>query len=111
MYPPIKIILSNGEEINLIGRIDRVDVFEKGEESYIRIIDYKSGNKELKLEDVFYGLELQLLIYLDAILESADKENTDIKPAGIFYFRIDDPIVKADKDITDEELQKEILKS
>jgi len=110
MYPPIKIILSNGEEINLIGRIDRVDVFEKGEESYIRIIDYKSGNKELKLEDVFYGLELQLLIYLDAILESADKENTDIKPAGIFYFRIDDPIVKADKDITDEELQKEILK-
>ncbi|HHW56835.1 MAG TPA: helicase-exonuclease AddAB subunit AddB [Clostridia bacterium] len=109
-YPPIKIVLSNGEEINLIGRIDRVDIFEKEDEAYIRIIDYKSGNKTLDLTDVFYGLELQLLIYLDAILESAIKENTNLNPAGIFYFKIDDPIIRADKDMSDEELQMQIFK-
>jgi len=109
-YPPIKIVLSNGEEINLIGRIDRVDIFEKEDEAYIRIIDYKSGNKTLDLSDVFYGLELQLLIYLDAILESAINGNTNLNPAGIFYFKIDDPIIKADKDISDEELQMQIFK-
>ncbi|ADD01548.1 ATP-dependent nuclease subunit B [Thermoanaerobacter italicus Ab9] len=109
-YPPIKIELSNGEEINLIGRIDRIDIFKKEDEAYIRIIDYKSGNKTLDLSDVFYGLELQLLIYLDAILESAIKEGTTLNPAGVFYFKIDYPIIKADKDMSDEDLQKEIFK-
>lgn len=109
-YPPIKIVLSNGEEIKLIGRIDRVDVLEKEGETYVRIIDYKSGDKTLDLSDVLYGLELQLLVYLDAILESAFEGKANLSPAGIFYFKIDDPIVRADKDISDEELYKEIMK-
>lgn len=109
-YPPIKIILSTGEEINLIGRIDRVDIFEKDNEAYIRIIDYKSGSKSLDLTEIFYGLQLQLLIYLDAILESAAIENTQLNPAGILYFRIDDPIIKSKDNISDEEIQEEILK-
>lgn len=109
-YPPIKIILSNGEEINLIGRIDRVDIFEKDNDAYIRIIDYKSGSKSLDLTEVFYGLKLQLLIYLDAILESAAIENTNLNPAGILYFRIDDPIIKSKENMSDEEIQEEILK-
>ncbi|MGB9809052.1 MAG: helicase-exonuclease AddAB subunit AddB, partial [Caldanaerobacter sp.] len=109
-YPPIKIVLSNGEEIKLIGRIDRVDVLEKEEEAYVRIIDYKSGDKTLELSDVLYGLELQLLVYLDAILESAFDGKEKIYPAGVFYFKIDDPIVRADKDISDDELYREIMK-
>jgi len=69
-YPPIKIVLENGEEINLIGQIDRIDELEKGDEKYIRIIDYKSGTKSMSLTDVYYGLQLQLMVYLDAILET-----------------------------------------
>ena len=67
-YPPIQVELSTGETVNLVGRIDRVDkLINEGEEFY-RIIDYKSGNKDFKLSDVYYGLQIQLLTYLDAML-------------------------------------------
>ncbi|EYE88734.1 ATP-dependent helicase [Fervidicella metallireducens AeB] len=109
-YPPIKIELPTGEEINLIGRIDRVDLMEKNGEGYIRIVDYKSGNKNLNLTEIYYGLQLQLLIYLDAILESAQEGSIKLNPAGILYFKIDDPIIKTKGNMEDEEIEKEILK-
>ena len=109
-YPPIKIQLDNGEEINLIGQIDRIDMFEENEDKYIRIVDYKSGNKNISLTDVYYGLQLQLLVYLDAILESAKYNNGNINPAAILYFKIDDPIIKKNEDMEDNEIREEILK-
>ena len=109
-YPPIKLVLDNGEEINLIGQIDRVDEFEEEEDKYIRIVDYKSGNKSISLTDVYYGLQLQLLVYLDAILESASRGDGNINPAAILYCRIDDPIAKFNEDKEDEEIREEILK-
>ena len=110
-YPPIKIVLQNGEEIKLRGQIDRVDEFEDEEGKYIRIIDYKSGKKELSLTDIYYGLQLQLLVYLDAILASGEYSNKDINPAAILYSRIDDPIAKFDENKDDEEIRENILKS
>jgi ATP-dependent helicase/nuclease subunit B len=112
-YPPIKIILENGEEINLIGRIDRIDVMETEADSYVRIIDYKSGNKDIKLTDIYYGLQLQLLIYLDAILKGVQKEDgASLIPAGILYFKIDNPIISSNggREISDEDIEKAILK-
>ena len=109
-YPPIKIELENGEEIKLIGQIDRVDIFEDREEKYIRIVDYKSGNKDISLTDVYYGLQLQLLVYLDAILESSKYNGGDINPAAILYFKVDDPILKTNEDKEDEDIKEEILK-
>lgn len=109
-YPPIKIILNNGEEINLIGQIDRVDEFEEGEDKYIRIVDYKSGNKSISLTDIYYGLQLQLLVYLDAILESTKYSDCNLNPAAILYCRIDDPIAKFNEDKDDEEVREAILK-
>lgn len=106
-YPPIKIILNDGEEINLRGQIDRVDEFENEEGRYIRIVDYKCGKKDLSLTDIYHGLQLQLLVYLDAILESGN----DLNPAAILYSRIDDPIVKFDENKDDEEIRENILKS
>ncbi|MBU3091450.1 helicase-exonuclease AddAB subunit AddB [Clostridium sp. CF011] len=117
-YPPIKVELSTGEVVNLVGRIDRVDkLINEGEEFY-RIIDYKSGNKDFKLSDVYYGLQIQLLTYLDAMLKSEraiSKENEiseePIFPAGILYFKIDDPVIKAKNDLDEEELEKAIMKA
>ncbi|MGL5329347.1 MAG: helicase-exonuclease AddAB subunit AddB, partial [Peptostreptococcaceae bacterium] len=109
-YPPIKLVLDNGEEINLIGKIDRVDEFEEEEDKYIRIVDYKSGNKSISLSDVYYGLQLQLLVYLDAILESASKGDGNLSPAAILYCRIDNPIAKFNEDKDDEEVREAILK-
>ncbi len=110
-YPPIKIILQNGEEINLRGQIDRIDEFENEDGKYIRIVDYKSGKKDLSLTDIYHGLQLQLLVYLDAILESGKDNAQNLSPAAILYSRIDDPIIKADENKEDEEIREEILKN
>ncbi|WP_287823267.1 helicase-exonuclease AddAB subunit AddB [Clostridium sp.] len=110
-YPPIVVELTSGEKIKLIGRIDRIDMLVKDEETYIRIIDYKSGNKLFRLSDVYYGLQIQLLLYLDAILteEGRDLEKKPI-PGAVLYFKIDDPMIKSSKDLSDDEIEKEIMK-
>lgn len=108
---PIELKLPSGEMVRLRGRIDRVDVMELDGKNYIRIIDYKSGNKEFSLSDVYYGLQLQLLVYLDAIISNADKfVKSETLPGAILYFRIDDPIVKGKKEMSEEEVENQILK-
>jgi len=109
-YPPIEVELTDGEKIYLEGRIDRVDAYEDEEGSYMKIIDYKSGSKNFDLSEVYYGLQLQLMIYLDAMLtHHKHPQNKPVKPAGIFYFKIDDPMVKTDERIV-ETIEKEIRK-
>ncbi|MBV7276313.1 helicase-exonuclease AddAB subunit AddB [Clostridium sp. PL3] len=111
-FPPITIKLHSGETVSLIGRVDRVDSMEEEQLTYLRIIDYKSGTKEFKLSDVYYGLQMQLLIYLDAMLtELEEKTNKDALPGGILYFKLDDPIIKGKGELTDSEIEKRIIKS
>lgn len=111
-YSPIELDLSTGDKVQLVGKIDRVDKLIYEGEEYFRVIDYKSGNKEFKLWEVYYGLQVQLLTYLDAILEKeGEKLNFPVFPAGILYFKIDNPIIKKDKNLSDEELEKEIMKA
>ena len=105
-YPPIEITLDTGEKVKLTGRIDRIDKFEQGSNIYIRVIDYKSGNKKFSLNDVFYGLQIQLMTYLDAIWDM----NDNIKPAGVLYLKLDDPIIKESADTKDRDIEKKILK-
>ncbi|MBR1893420.1 MAG: PD-(D/E)XK nuclease family protein, partial [Lachnospiraceae bacterium] len=79
------------------GRIDRIDTTEKGQKLYVSIIDYKSGNKPFELSRVLYALDMQLVVYLNAAMkiEKIEHPKMEIKPAGIFYYHIDDPVVKA----------------
>lgn len=111
-YPPIEIELHDGEKIFLEGRIDRIDIFDSDKDSFVKIIDYKSGNKDFNLSDVYNGLQLQLIVYLDAVLSNGDKLNREsMKPAGIFYYKIDDPMIKTDEkdlDIIEKEIQKKL---
>ncbi|MCM1988483.1 PD-(D/E)XK nuclease family protein [Oceanirhabdus seepicola] len=110
-YSPIEITLDNGTKVKLIGKIDRVDRLIMDSEEYFRIIDYKSGNKSLKLSQVYYGLQLQLVTYLDAMLKREEiRESLPVFPAGIFYLKIDDPIIKTNGKINIDKLQDEILK-
>lgn len=110
-FPPITIELESGEKINLIGRIDRVDALKTEEGTYLRIVDYKSGNKNFKLADVYYGLQIQLITYLDALWENGGLEIEDpVLPGGILYFHIDDPLVKGHGKLSPEEVEKAIMK-
>ncbi len=76
-YPPITIELPSGECVKMTGRIDRIDSMTNEDGTYLRIIDYKSGNRALKLGDVYYGLQLQLLTYLDAVLGMEEEAAQD----------------------------------
>lgn len=103
-YEPIKINLEDGKKVEIIGKIDRVDIAENKNGKYIRIIDYKSSVKNVDLNEVVAGIQIQLLTYLDAV---SKKENADL--AGVLYFNLIEPIIKAkNKHLTEEELEQEI---
>jgi len=110
--PPIVIELNDNSKIILTGKIDRIDILESNGKSYVKILDYKSYDKLYSLQDVYYGLQLQLILYLDAFIKNGRKiiEN-ELLPGGMFYFKIDDPLIKIEKNITDEKLKQEILKT
>ncbi len=108
-YPPIVIELDSGEKIHLTGRIDRVDAFKTEEGTFLRIIDYKSGTKDFRLSDVYYGLQIQLITYLDALWENGSIEDQKVLPGGMLYFRIDDPIIKEGNSATEEDIEKAIM--
>ena len=103
-YPPIEIKLENNQKVQIIGKIDRVDIAENEDGKYIRIIDYKSSIKNIDLNEMMAGIQLQLLTYLDAITEKQEAN-----PAGVLYFNLIEPVIKAkNRNITDEELENEI---
>ena len=108
----INFALSKEATMHLRGRIDRVDTCEDGELVYVKIIDYKSGNKSLDLIELYHGLQLQLVVYLNAAMEIEQKKYVDkqVKPAGIFYYNIKDPMIGGNGSEDDATLKNEILK-
>ncbi len=94
----VEIDAQNGKKVKLTGIIDRADSFKTDEGEFVRVIDYKTGAKDFSLEDIFYGLDFQLLVYLDALTKS----NPDYHPAGALYFRINDFIYNG-KDYSESE--------
>ena len=105
-YPPIQIELEDGKKVEIVGKIDRMDIAESQGKKYLRIIDYKSSIKDIDFTDIIYGLQLQLLTYLDA---ASKIEN--VEPAGILYFNLIEPIINSGKNKTEEEIENEIRKN
>lgn len=109
--PPIVIELGDGGSLILNGKIDRVDLLDAEGTRYVKIIDYKSGNKTFSFQDIYYGLQLQLLIYLDAYLKYYKKTGAELKPGGVFYFRIAEPTLALDKEISAEQIEKTLFEN
>ena len=109
----INIDLSEHEKMRLRGRIDRVDLCETDDKVYVKIIDYKTGNTSLDLVALYYGLQLQLAVYLDAAVELEQKKHPgkQVEPAGVFYYHIDDPMLDQEEDETDEAWGRRMLKA
>lgn len=101
--------------MRLRGRIDRVDLLKKDQDIYVKIIDYKSGQTQFSLLSMYYGLQLQLVVYLNAaralLKRNQEKsgENGQILPAGIFYYHVDEPIVEAEGNMTEEEIWQSVF--
>ena len=107
----IRFKLSEEEKMNLLGRIDRVDTYETADKVYVKIIDYKSGNTSFSLVNLYHGLQLQLVVYMNAALELEEKRHPGkkAKPAGIFYYHIQNPMVDGLGNETEAEIRNSVL--
>jgi len=81
---PEVIALDDGGTVQIRGSIDRVDTFAKNGDRYVRVVDYKSGNKKFSLSDVMYGLNLQMFVYLFSLCSDKSAALNGI-PAGVLY--------------------------
>lgn len=106
--PGIAMKLANGVFLRLIGRIDRVDQSTEEGKRYLRVIDYKSSPKTLALSDVWNGLNLQLLVYLDVVISNAKEwlgEEAEI--GGVFYYQVADPFIVGKRMMSAKEIAKQ----
>ncbi len=102
-HKPIILDLENGNKVEIQGKIDRMDIAKTEDGNYIRIIDYKSSAKDIDLNKVYAGLQIQLITYLDSICEEQD-----VIPAGAMYFSLLEPMVKANRKLNKEEIDEKL---
>ena len=102
-YKPITLNLEDGKTVEIIGKIDRIDVAQDENKKYVRIIDYKSSVKNIDFGNVYAGLQLQLITYLDAVCKIED-----FVPAGILYFNLLEQLINSNKKINEEEIEQKI---
>ena len=108
----VDIALSDDEVLHLKGTIDRLDTCEDDENIYVKVVDYKSGSKKFDLVALYYGLQLQLVVYMDAAMDMKRQESKkQIIPAGILYYHIDDPLVSAVSTQEAEDVTEALLKA
>jgi ATP-dependent helicase/nuclease subunit B len=109
--PPLSFSLDNGSSMEIIGRIDRVDRAESDRGVLLRIIDYKSSQTSLALSDVYYGLSLQVLTYLDVVVTHAEQWlGKKAIPAGVLYFHVHHPILQTKNTIPQQQAEDALFK-
>lgn len=93
----------------IMGRIDRIDTYEVNDRVYVKVVDYKTGNSDFDLLNTFYGLRIQLIIYMNAAMKIEKNKYPDkeIVPGAMFFYNINDPFVE-DTEKTDEAILKKL---
>lgn len=110
LYLPIVLTLDQGIKMKIIGKIDRVDIYEEEGKSYIRVVDYKSSKKTLTIDDIKEGISLQLITYMTAMLQKESKGQKMI-PAACLYMNLSDSLIKLKDYTKDQEMIKnEVMK-
>lgn len=107
----LNIALNEQERMRLRGRIDRVDTCEVQDTVYVKVIDYKSGSRKFDLAALYYGLQLQLVVYMNAAVEMERKRHPGrrIVPAAMLYYHIDDPLIEDGETMTPEQINTRLL--
>lgn len=108
----VRIVLSENEKMYLQGRIDRLDTYEENNNLYVKVMDYKSGEQQFQLAAFYHGLQLQLVVYLNAAMELQKKQNPNknVLPAAFVYYHVSDPMVEGKEGITEEEIEQLVKK-
>lgn len=110
----VQISLSEQEKMHLQGRIDRIDTCREGEQIYVKVIDYKSGGKNLDIAAIYYGLQLQLVVYLNAAVEMVRQKEPEkcVVPAAMLYYHAADPMIRTEgRELSGEELDEKLRES
>lgn len=104
-------------QVDIKGRVDRTDTYTDDGRMFIKVLDYKSGNTAFDLVKLYYGTQLQLAVYMDAVMEQKKQVNTSVsvEPGGMLYYHIDDPVidlkdVSPDETLSEEEIDRMILR-
>ncbi|MCL2255150.1 MAG: PD-(D/E)XK nuclease family protein, partial [Lachnospiraceae bacterium] len=107
----VNMALSAEEKMTLRGRIDRIDTCEERNQVLVKVIDYKSGHKQFDLAGLYYGLQLQLVVYLNVALEMTEKahEGKEVIPAAVLYYHVADPMITDDAELSREEIEAKLL--
>lgn len=98
--------------LNLRGKIDRMDICETDEKVMVKVMDYKTGQKEFRLLELYSGTQLQLVVYLQAAMKFEQKRyrEKEVIPAGILYYMVEDPVVEVSgEEDTKTPILKELL--
>ena len=110
----VNIALSEQEKMRLRGRIDRLDVYEKQDKVYVKVVDYKSGSRSFSLAALYYGLQLQLVVYMNAGLEITARKHPgkQVIPAAMLYYQVQDPMIdQKEEAVSEEQINAQILKA
>ncbi len=101
------------ERMKLHGRIDRIDLCEDSDHVYVKVIDFKSGGKKLSIASLYYGLQLQLVMYMNVATAASKKifGGKEAVPAAILYYHVDDPMVSGSGDLQPDVINSEIIKA
>lgn len=110
VIPALTLPLKEGT-ISLQGRIDRIDVADYQGQNYLRIIDYKSSDRAVDFTEVYHGIALQMLTYLDiAVTNAAKLVNAPAEAAGMMYFHMHNPFIEYKQELKQEDIEKDMLK-
>lgn len=93
---PMKLVTPDGVSVQIIGQIDRIDMMQREGKTYIRVMDYKTGSKKFSLQDVYCGLNTQMLFYLFSVCEDPKWKEKNPIAAGVLYLQ-GDPVPAAAK--------------
>jgi len=83
--PPLQVVAADGSSLELTGKIDRVDILREDGKTYLCIIDYKTGDKKFSLEEVYCGINMQMIIYMDTLCKNGDNRYPNPAPGAVLY--------------------------
>ena len=96
------------DNVKITGKIDRVDIYEQDDKVFVKVLDYKSSDHDISLDDIYNGVDLQLMVYLNSILSDVKENNPDknVIAAGALYSKFDNPIVEKTDDLEKKLMQE-----
>ncbi len=103
---PLTFALPDGTTVQMVGKVDRVDTCDIGGKRYVRVIDYKTGSKTFRLEDVVEGINLQMLIYMLTIWKNGASRYGEVLPAGLLYMPSKSPMIEVDSKLDEQQLEE-----